>query len=137
MTPNDCVFCKIIAGRIPSSKVYEDDSIIAFLDIAPVNPGHTLIVPKVHYPDFLSTPPKLATQMLAVLWRIVPAVLKVTKAPAFNVGINNGRAAGQLVDHVHFHLMPRHKGDGLKSWKNGSYAPGEAFRLAQQIAVLV
>lgn len=133
----DCVFCKIISGKIPSSKVYEDDAIIAFLDIAPVNPGHTLVVPKVHYPDFLSTPPELAARMLTVLWRIVPAVLKVTKAPGFNVGINNGRAAGQLVDHVHFHLMPRHASDGLKSWKNGSYAPGEAYQLAQQIAVLV
>lgn len=133
----DCVFCKIIAGKIPSSKVYEDKTIFAFLDIAPVNPGHTLIVPKAHYPDFLSTPPELAAQMLTVLQRIAPAVLKATKAPAFNVGINNGRAAGQLVDHVHIHLMPRQKGDGLKSWKNGSYAPGEAYQLAQQIAVLV
>lgn len=133
----DCVFCKIVAGEIPADKVYEDDAVTAFLDIAPINFGHTLVVPKRHYPDLLSTPPELAARLLQAVQHIAPAISAATQSPAFNVGINNGRDAGQIIDHVHLHLIPRHARDGLHSWRNKKYGAGEAKAMAQRIAAML
>lgn len=129
----ECIFCKIIAGQVPCDNVYEDADVVAFLDIAPINPGHTLVVARQHYPDLVATPPDVAAALMRALQAIAPGLMAATGAPAFNVGINNGAAAGQLVPHVHFHLIPRPAGDGLASWPHQRYAPGEAAAWAQRI----
>lgn len=129
----DCIFCKIIAGSIPSDKVYEDAAVLAFLDIAPISRGHTLIIPKSHYPDLVSTPAAITNSMMLALRKIAPALGQVTGAPDFNVGINHGPAAGQIVMHTHFHLIPRRSNDGLRSWPHGTYGTGEGDQLATAI----
>lgn len=113
----DCVFCKIVMGFIPSHKVYEDADALAFLDIHPVNAGHTLLIPKAHYDAFAQTPLDTVNMLMAVAQRVAPGVLKAVGAEAFNFSTNNGRAAGQLIGHVHFHLIPRFPADGHKMWQ--------------------
>lgn len=120
----DCIFCKIVAGEIPSHKVYEDDEALAFLDINPVNPGHTLVIPKIHYPDLLNTPAPALAALMAAIRQIAPGILKAVGAEGFNLGVNNGRAAGQIIFHTHFHIMPRFSSDGHKLW-HGQEMTGE------------
>lgn len=122
---NECVFCKIISGIIPASKVYSDEKNIAFLDIAPANKGHIIVIPKNH----AETITELSDEDLASL---IKAVKKVAKAlldefDGVNVLQNNKKAAGQLVPHLHFHVIPRNSGDGLDiaHWKPLKYADGE------------
>ena len=119
---SNCIFCKIIAGQIPSARVLETDTMLAFLDIAPIAPGHTLAVPKGHYATLAETPSQAAATLAAELPALVRAVLAATGAPAINVVQNNGREAGQVVGHVHFHLIPRSAGDGIRlPWPQGKY----------------
>ncbi|MFA6593843.1 MAG: HIT family protein [Candidatus Buchananbacteria bacterium] len=129
----DCVFCKIIAGEIPSAKVYEDDKFLAFLDIAPVNLGHTLIIPKAHHETLLDLPADDACQLLGLVQKIAPAVLSATGAKGFNLMLNNGQVSGQVVGHVHFHIVPRSEDDGLKLWPGHPYAEGQIQELADKI----
>lgn len=112
----DCIFCKIIEGALPSHTVYEDDGVKAFLDINPINPGHVLIVPKRHSTDMLAAPEEDIVRCVQTIRRIAPGVMKAVGAEAFNLGLNNGTYAGQIVPHVHFHLMPRFPGDGRHLW---------------------
>ncbi|MBI1961729.1 MAG: HIT family protein, partial [Parcubacteria group bacterium] len=112
----DCVFCKIVSGDIPSHKVYEDESVLAFLDINPVNPGHTLVIPKAHHKDLLDIPLELGAKVMNAIQKIAPAVLAGVGADSFNLGVNNGSGAGQIVFHAHFHIMPRFAGDGHQLW---------------------
>ncbi|TAK03564.1 HIT family protein [Patescibacteria group bacterium] len=114
---NNCVFCKIVTGDIPSHKVYEDADTLAFLDIHPVNAGHTLVIPKAHFENFAQTPKETAATLLHLSQRLAPGILKAVGADAFNLSTNNGRAAGQLVFHTHFHLIPRFPADGHKMWQ--------------------
>ena len=129
----DCVFCKIVKGVIPSSRIYEDDEFLAFLDIAPVNPGHTLIVPKVHCKNLLDFPKSEETDLMEFIKKIAGAIIKAVKADGFNLGLNNGRAAGQVVEHAHFHIIPRFSGDGLRHWPNRAYKEGEMAEVQKKI----
>lgn len=129
----DCIFCKIIAGELPSSKVYEDGEVVAFLDIYPTRPGHTLVVPKIHCDDVVGCDPTALARMIQVAQKIAPAVVKAAGAEGFNLGVNNGSAAGQVIGHLHMHVIPRHNGDGLHLWPAGKYAEGEMSRLAEKI----
>lgn len=131
---SDCIFCKIIRGEIPSLKVYEDDRVFAFLDIQPVNVGHTLVVPKAHAENCLATPDEDMAAIMRVVRRIGDAALKATGAQGFNVGINCGAAAGQIVMHTHVHVMPRFDGDGLKHWPKREVAKGEMESTARKIS---
>jgi len=132
---NTCIFCKIIAGELPSYKIYEDDKIMAFLDIAPVNKGHALVIPKEHYEDTLETPDELLKHMAVTIKKISKAIMKITGARACNIGMNNGAESGQVVFHTHWHIMPRFENDGYKLWqgKDAIYAAGEADRIANEI----
>lgn len=121
----DCVFCKIIAGEIPAYKIYEDDQVLVFLDINPVNAGHALVVPKEHYPDFLSLPSALVERLSAVIQKVTPAILAGVSAENFNLGLNNGPVAGQVVPHVHWHIMPRFPDDGHRLFSGRQYSEGE------------
>lgn len=133
----DCIFCKIVAGSMPANKVYEDDAVIAFLDIAPIASGHTLVVSKPHYPNLVATPAAVVQSIMRAVQKIAPALAAATGTPDFNLGVNNGPAAGQVVMHTHVHLIPRRTGDGLKSWPDGTYGPAEAAALAAKIAAAV
>ena len=135
---SNCVFCKIVAWETPSQRVYEDDKYIAFLDINPVNFGHTLIIPREHYPNFQETPDEVLEGMMRIAKKITPAVLAAVSASAFNVTFNSGVEAGQAVHHVHLHLIPRHADDGHKLWKGRDrYAEGEMGATAKKIEELI
>ncbi len=107
----DCVFCKIASGKIPTNKIYEDDDFIAFADIKPVGEGHTLIVPKKHFDSLMSLEEEISKKYISAIKKIAKLLIKKYNADGFNLVLNNGRVAGQLVGHVHFHLLPRKKGD--------------------------
>ncbi len=130
----DCIFCKIIAGTIPCAKIYDQGGLFAFLDIAPVNKGHALVLPKVHYPTLFDLPPDLGRGLVTALSAVGRAVMQATGAAGLNLGMNNFEVAGQLVHHAHFHLIPRHEGDGLRLWTQHAYESGEQMqKLAQAI----
>jgi histidine triad (HIT) family protein len=132
--PN-CIFCKIVAGQILSARVLETDSAIAFLDIAPVAPGHVLLAPKDHYERLDQMPPEAASELAGHLPRLARAVLAATGDRALNVVLNNGPEAGQLVDHLHFHLIPRRPGDEFHMhWPHGKYAGNELEQVRERIA---
>ncbi|MGE4292211.1 MAG: HIT family protein [Desulfovibrio sp.] len=121
----NCIFCKIVAGEIPCAKVHETENILVFLDIAPVNKGHVLVIPKRHYENLFELPEGIGNDLLAELKRVGSAVMTATDADGLNIGMNNHEAAGQLVMHAHFHLIPRFHGDGLTLWGQKSYAGQE------------
>lgn len=129
----DCMFCKIAADKIAAHKVYEDENFMAFLDIAPVNPGHTLVIPKKHYPTLLETPNEVLEGFLKVVQKVAAGVVKGVDVQGFNLGLNNGSVAGQIVPHVHFHIMPRLPNDDLQLWRPKHYEPGEAKEIATKI----
>lgn len=109
----DCIFCKIISGEFDSSKVYEDDKVIAFMDIFPVNEGHTLVVPKDHYETLQDCPDFIARHLFSVTKEMNSAVSQSVKCEGIFNAIMNGEAAGQEVFHLHMHVIPRFKGDGF------------------------
>lgn len=117
----DCIFCKVVSGSATSYRVYEDDAVVAFLDIKPVNRGHLLIVPKEHYATLLDAPAHVLTDIMSAVPGLARAAMKAVEAPAFNLLINTGRESGQLVDHVHAHIIPRFDGDGYKHWVGKRY----------------
>ena len=107
-----CVFCKIVRGELPAHKVYEDSETIAFLDIHPMTDGHTLVIPKVHAERLAELSPGLAGKLFQTVQRVAGRITQALQAPALNIGINDGRAAGQAVPHLHVHIIPRFPGDG-------------------------
>ncbi|MGT2906723.1 HIT family protein [Streptococcus dentiloxodontae] len=110
----DCLFCKIIAGEIPSSKVYEDEQVLAFLDISQATKGHTLIIPKEHVRNVLDMSTQTAELLFSRVPKIARAVQKATQAVGMNILNNNEEIAGQTVFHAHVHLIPRYgKSDGI------------------------
>jgi diadenosine tetraphosphate (Ap4A) HIT family hydrolase len=109
----DCIFCRVIAGELPASIVYEDDRAVAFLDIFPVHAGHTLIVPRDHSFDLRDCPPDLAAHLFTIGHRLAPAIVAATDADGFNIWTAAGPAAGQTVFHLHLHVLPRFAGDGF------------------------
>jgi len=129
----DCIFCKIIEGKLPAQKVYENKDLVAFLDIHPINPGHTLIVPKEHCRNLLDMPERLIEKTFVVAKKIAEAVKKGTNAEGINVGVNNEPASGQVVFHAHIHIIPRYTNDGLKLWPGRPYQEGQALEMQKRI----
>jgi histidine triad (HIT) family protein len=111
----DCIFCKIVNGKIGSEKVLESNSFIAIKDINPKTVGHTLIISKDHYVTLLDIPNRLGEELLTFSKQVVSKLMDETKAHGFNVIMNNLESAGQIVKHAHIHIIPRKEGDGLKS----------------------
>ena len=105
---NDCIFCAIAAGEIPSFKVYEDDLVVAYLDINPFTKGHTLVIPKSHSQDLLETPDETLAAIIARVKKVAAHLKAALPCDGFNILQNNGEAAGQTVHHVHFHIVPRY-----------------------------
>ncbi|MFX3673791.1 MAG: HIT family protein [Paenisporosarcina sp.] len=116
---SDCLFCKIVSGSIPSTKVYEDDHVVAFMDIMPLTKGHTLLIPKKHYANVYEMPSEEAGQLFSVVPKIASALNTAFEPAGLNLINNNGAPAGQSVFHFHLHFIPRYdKTDGLKvNWQ--------------------
>ncbi|MFB6268064.1 MAG: HIT family protein [Halodesulfurarchaeum sp.] len=110
--PEGCVFCRIVAGEAKARMVYEDDATAAFLDVNPLARGHTLVVPTAHHETLGDLPAEGAADLMATVHRLVPEIEAAVEADATTVGFNNGTAAGQEIDHVHAHIIPRFRGDG-------------------------
>jgi len=108
MPTKECIFDKIISGEIPSYKIYEDDLVYSFLDINPVGIGHTLVIPKEHYERVDELPEETAAAIGRALPKIAAAVIAATGTTAYNILVNTGKSAGQVVPHVHFHIIPKH-----------------------------
>lgn len=135
----NCIFCKIISGEIPSSKVYEDNKVLAFLDISQTTKGHTLVIPKEHVRNVLAMSEETSQELFARLPKIARAVQKATGAVGMNIVNNNEEVAGQTVFHAHVHLIPRYGSDDEFSLSFTEHEPDfEALgKLAEQIAVEV
>jgi histidine triad (HIT) family protein len=133
MNDPTCVFCKILAGQIPSARVYEDEHALAFLDIAPFEQGHTLVISRLHAPR-LTDLPETGLQALAVaVKRVAARLLERLPCDGFNVLQSNGACATQVVPHVHFHVIPRWNGRAV-NWVPGKY--GDSSQMAELAARL-
>lgn len=130
-----CLFCKIIGSQIPSEKIYEDEKSLAFLDIMPVSPGHTLVIPKEHYANFDEVPEDVLCQTISCAQKIGRAIKEGLGLEGYNVDIHNGEVAGQSVHHLHIHIIPRRAGDGLVLFPREKYQEGEMEKVANQIKV--
>ena len=118
----DSIFTKIIQGEIPTRKVYEDENVFAFLDVNPVNPGHTLVVPKEPCVGLLDCDPDILAKVIQAVQKVAIAVKAGLGADGVNIHQNEGAAAGQKVFHLHFHIIPRFEGDGFTQWHGKPYA---------------
>jgi len=131
---NECLFCKIVKKEIPSDIIYEDDDFFAFLDINPNNPGHSLIVPKKHYENIYNLPDEILKNIAPLIKKRAAAVKNGVNADGINIIMNNDGAAGQIVPHAHFHIIPRFANDGYKHWPGKSYAnKEESAKTAEKI----
>lgn len=131
---SECVFCAIAAGKIPCTKVYENDQVLAFMDIGPISDGHTLVIPKPHYERLHDCPPELLAEVAKAAGLLADAVKTAVGAEGYNVLCNTGSAAGQVVGHVHFHIIPRKSGDGVfNRWPAYKYPDGKAQQIAEII----
>jgi len=123
----NCIFCKIIQGEIPAAPIFEDDQVIAFLDIAPFEKGHLLVLPKPHAELLTELPESLLTHIMTIVQKLASHLLKTLPCDGFNVVQNNGACASQTVPHVHIHIIPRFNGKPLH-WVPGSYASQEELK---------
>jgi histidine triad (HIT) family protein len=145
---DNCIFCKIIKGEIPCHKLYEDEHVLAFLDVNPLSAGHTLVIPKGHYKTVDHMPGEVAAAIGRCLPSLSKAILEATGSTDWNLLQNNGEPAGQEVLHAHFHLIPRVKGTDLHEPIKGNGLPKRAWpaveidhdvagQLAEQIRTLI
>jgi diadenosine tetraphosphate (Ap4A) HIT family hydrolase len=130
----DCIFCKIVGGKIPSAKIYDDEICIAILDINPLSLGHSLLITKEHYPTFLETPPGILSEMMNVSYKIITAIKDSVGADGYNLLFNNNKSAGQVIPHLHLHIIPRKVNDGIRfNWEPKSYNGKEMSSVADSI----
>lgn len=121
MKEENCIFCKIAAGEIPSTTIYEDDDFRVILDIEPASKGHALILPKEHYANLYELDDELASKVLLVAKKVVTKMTDILGCEGYNIVQNNGEVAGQTVFHYHMHLIPRYQDDQVKiGWTLGS-----------------
>lgn len=131
---NGCVFCKIVAGELPAFKVYEDERTLAFLDIHPINPGHTLVIPKAQDTrNIFDVSPEDWQATTETARKVAHLIERALATDGINILMNNRSMAGQVVDHPHIHVIPRFKGDNIPGWKHGSYKEGEAESVLEKI----
>ncbi len=128
------IFHKILEGVVPCHKVYESDTVLAFLDIAPCTVGHTLVIPKTaEGANMMETSPGSLSSVFDVVHRIAPAIVRAVGADGFNLAMNNGSMTGQAVMYPHVHIIPRRAGDGLEPWPKIARTQEELAHDAQQI----
>lgn len=131
---NNCIFCAIAAGEIPSFKVYEDDLVLAYLDINPFSKGHTLVIPKAHSEGLLDTSDETLATIIARVKKVAAHLKTALPCDGFNILQNNGAAAGQTVMHVHFHIVPRY-GDEPLSFESHKGDMDELKALAEKVRI--
>ena len=132
---NQCVFCKIIAGEIPSATIYEDEDFKVIMDISPAAKGHAILLPKKHFANLYEMDDTIASKVLIVARKVATAMKEELGCAGLNLVQNNGEVAGQTVFHFHMHLIPRNENDSVNvTWKQGSDAKGEAERVAAALA---
>jgi len=129
----DCLFCRIVAGEIPAEKVFEDDDVVAFMDIQPINPGHLLVVPKEHSRDLTEMSGETVGRLFRAVQHVAKGVRNAVAAPGFNIGVNTGGAAGQVVFHTHVHVMPRFDDDGHRHWEKRPMTAEEIAAVASKV----
>ena len=131
---SNCVFCKIVAGEIPSMIVKDTPYALSFMDVGPLADAHLLLIPKQHYVRLDEMPVDDLVQTTSLLPMLTRAVMQVSGASAYNILQNNGAVSGQAVLHVHFHIIPRHSADGLGyRWNAGQYEPGRDKQIHESI----
>jgi histidine triad (HIT) family protein len=128
-----CIFCRIVQKEAPASFVYEDDKVIAFLDIRPLNEGHTLVIPKEHYETIYDIPEDLITHVYKIVKRTAVAVKNATKADGITIIQQNGNAAGQEIFHLHVHVVPRYEEQKLPHFRDIPNASGEQLEQAAEM----
>lgn len=134
MQKDDCIFCKIANGEIPSKTIYEDDKYRVILDLGPATKGHALILPKDHYANLYELPDENAAEVLVLAKKMATKMTSALGCDGFNIVQNNGETAGQTVFHFHMHLIPRYIGDGQKiGWNPGEPTQDELAAIANQI----
>lgn len=132
---NDCIFCKIAAGEIPSATLYEDEDFRVILDLGPATYGHALIIPKKHYANIIEIPDELAGKAMVLAKRVVTVMKDALPCDGYNVVQNNGECAGQTVFHFHIHLIPRYKGDNAGvTWKPGKLSDEDRDEILKKAA---
>ncbi len=130
----DCIFCKIVEGKIPSTKVYEDGDVISFLDIMPANKGHCLLVPKKHSQTLIEMEEDEIVRTIKAAKKIARALSLSFGNGSFNLVMNNGKEAGQIVNHAHIHIIPRFQKDRLRiKWSHLKYEDNEINDYAEKI----
>ncbi len=134
MKNDQCIFCKIAAGEIPSKTIYEDDEFRVILDLGPATKGHALILPKEHYANLYELPEENAKKVICLAKKMASVMTEKLHADGFNLVQNNGEVAGQTVFHFHMHLIPRYKGDGQTiGWKPGKPSDEELEAIRKAI----
>ena len=130
----DCIFCKIANGKIPAAKIYEDAYVISFLDIMPANKGHCLVVPKKHSQTLIEMDDKVLAAAIIAAKKIAKAISLSFGNAGFNIVMNNGKEAGQVVNHAHMHIIPRFQKDRLRiKWSHLKYEGDEMREYADKI----
>lgn len=133
----DSIFTKIINRQIPAQIVYEDDDTIAILDIAPNNPGHTLVIPKSPVRNVLDTDEETWVSVMKVVRKIAPAIKEATGADGLNINSNHEPGGGQVVPHLHVHIIPRYENDGLKFFPGKRYEEDEEKIMGDKIRTAI
>ena len=134
MKDENCIFCKIAGGEIPSATLYEDEDFRVFLDLGPASKGHALIVPKEHYANLYEIPDEIASKAIILAKKMITKLTDILRCDGYNIVQNNGEAAGQTVLHFHIHLIPRYKDDevGL-GWKMGTLSDEDREEILNKI----
>lgn len=131
---DSCIFCKIVQGEIPSHKIHETETTLAFLDIDPINIGHSLVIPKEHFENIYEIPDEILGDLMKSAKKLAKAIKKGLKADGINVTMNNDHAAGQRVFHLHIHVIPRLHDDGHPIWQGKrNYEEGEKDEVTKKI----
>ncbi|MBZ0201116.1 MAG: HIT family protein [Ignavibacteriaceae bacterium] len=130
----NCIFCEIAKGNATAEKIYEDENVLSFLDIRPLNIGHALVIPKKHYEDILAVPENELSQLSIIAQKIAAKIVTALNPDGFNLIVNTGQAAGQSVFHFHYHIIPRYSDDKIKfNMLFKDYGNGEMKQIAEKI----
>lgn len=130
-----CIFCSIIKGDIPSYKIYEDESVYAFLDIADDAIGHTLVIPKKHYENILDIPSDELSKVMSVVKKISNHYVDNCGFTGVNIMNASGKDAQQSVFHLHFHIIPRKEGDGMNTWPKLEKANSDFQKICEELSI--